>query len=197
MDPALLPALLVFAAVSLFTPGPNNLMLMASGANWGLRRTLPHLLGVAAGFPVLVVAVGLGLAGLLQAVPGSQTALKVASVAYLLWLAWKIGSAAPEIGEARADARPLTFLQAAAFQWVNPKGWAMALGALGAYTTGGATAALAVAAIFLVLGLPSAWTWTVLGERLRRLLTNPARLRAFNWAMAALLVLSVLPVLWP
>lgn len=187
----LLPALVAFAFVTSVTPGPNNIMLMTSGANFGLRRTVPHALGVALGFAAMVAAVGLGLGATLAAAPGVERALKVAAVLYMLWLAWKLARAAAP--EARGGAgRPLTFLQAAAFQWVNPKAWAMALGAVSLYAPGGAVGA---AVVFALVNLPSVSLWAGLGTQLRRLLTSPARLRAFNWTMAALLVLSLYPVL--
>ena len=122
-------ALVTFAFVTSITPGPNNLMLMASGANFGVRRTVPHMLGVALGFVFMAVLVGAGLAQAFMAVPQLYTALKVASVAYLLYLAWKIAMAPPP-GETARPGRPMTFLAAAAFQWINPKAWAMALTAV-------------------------------------------------------------------
>ncbi|EYD75262.1 Transporter, LysE family [Rubellimicrobium mesophilum DSM 19309] len=191
----LLPALAGFAFVSLITPGPNNLMLMTSGANFGVSRTVPHIWGVALGFSAMIVAVGLGLSGLFHAVPGSQAVLKAASVAYLLWLAWRIASSDPHLDEAKGNARPMTFLEACAFQWVNPKGWAMALTACAAYTFGRSTEVVTVALVFLVLGLPSVWAWAALGQEMRRFLTSPARLRAFNVTMAALLVATLWPIL--
>lgn len=195
LTPDLFLAITAFALASLFTPGPNNLMLLASGANYGLRRTVPHLLGVATGFPLMAVGVGLGLAAIFQAVPVLETVLKVLAVLFLLWLAWKVATAAPP-GDATARGRPLTYLQALAFQWVNPKAWAMALGAMGAYAaTGGATRVVLVAAIFLGFGLCSALVWTGIGTQIKRVLSTPARLRAFNWTMAALLVASLVPVL--
>lgn len=186
-----------FALATLFSPGPNNLMLMASGANFGLRRTVPHLLGVALGFPAMAAAAGLGLGAVFEAWPPALAILKVAAAAILLWLAWKVATAAPP-PEARdmSAARPLTFVQAAAFQWVNPKAWFMAIGAMSAYAAGGGPVrVLAVAGVFAGFGLCSATTWTTLGTALRRLLTSPARLRAFNWTMAALLVASLVPML--
>jgi len=195
MTADLLLALVAFAFVTSITPGPNNIMLMTSGANFGFRRTLPHMAGVALGFVVMAAAVGLGLAGLFQAWPASYTILKAVSVGYLLWLAWKFAHAAPPEGRAEAG-RPMTFLQAAAFQWVNPKAWAMALTAVTAYAPGQGTAAvLTVAAVFGVVNLPSVGTWALAGQGMRRFLSTPARLRAFNWTMAALLVLSLWPVL--
>ena len=195
MTTELLLALTGFALATLFSPGPNNLMLMASGANFGLRRTMPHLLGVATGFPMMAAAVGLGLGALFESWPPAETILKVLAAAILLWLAWKIANAAPP-KEREAGGRPLTYIEATAFQWVNPKAWFMAIGAMSAYAaTGGPLRVLAVAGVFLAFGLCSAATWTTVGTQLRRVLTSRARLRAFNWTMAALLVASLIPML--
>lgn len=184
-----------FAFAMSITPGPNNLMLMASGANFGLRRTVPHLLGVSVGFGVMATLIGLGLIGLFDAVPGSYLALKVISVVYMLWLAWKIArAAAPEAGA--GSGTPLTFLQAAAFQWVNPKAWAMALSAITIYAPHrGVQAIVLVALIFSAVNLPSVSTWALAGQQIRRILTNPGRLRLFNYTMALLLLASLYPVL--
>ena len=130
----LLLALTLFAFVSSITPGPNNLMLMASGANFGFRRTLPHLLGVGIGFTLMIVLVGVGLVQVFDLYPISHQILKVVSVIYLLWLAWKIANAAPPEGDVQSAGTPITFIQAALFQWVNPKAWTMALTAISAYT---------------------------------------------------------------
>ena len=189
-------ALVGFAFVTSITPGPNNLMLLASGANFGVRRTLPHLLGVAGGFTLMVGVVGLGLAGVFVAYPSAQAMLRVASVAYMVWLAWKIATAAPVANGAGAPGRPMSFVAAAAFQWVNPKGWAMALGAVAAYAPTRSVEAVAVVAlVFGVVNLPSVGAWAVLGQSLRQLLANPGRLRAFNVAMALLLLASLVPVI--
>jgi threonine/homoserine/homoserine lactone efflux protein len=194
-SPDLLLALVGYAFVTSVTPGPNNLMLIASGANFGFRRTLPHMLGISVGHMVMVLLLGLGLAGVIHAWPPAMTILKWVSTAYMLWLAWKIARAAPPEPGAAAG-RPFSFLQAAAFQWVNPKAWAMALTALSVYAgDGGLAGVLLVAVIFAAVNLPSVSVWTVAGQELRRVLTNPARLRAFNWTMAGLLVLSLWPVL--
>lgn len=188
-------ALAVFAFVSSITPGPNNLMLMASGANFGFRRTIPHMLGIGIGFTFMIVMVGVGLVQAFNAFPVSYTVLKVASVSYLLWLAWKIANAAP-IRERGAAGQPMSFLQAASFQWVNPKAWAMALTAISAYAPGQTlTAIMLVAIVFGAINLPSVSTWTILGQQLARWLTNPRRLTMFNWTMATLLVASLYPVL--
>ena len=187
-------ALLGFAFVTSVTPGPNNMMLLASGVNFGLRRTLPHMLGITCGHSLMVFLVGLGIAGVFTAWPPALTGLKLLSVAYMLWLAWKIAhSAAP--GEGRAKAQPMTFLQAAAFQWVNPKAWAMALGAVSAYVAEPSPLAYAaVAGVFSLVNLPSVSVWAGAGQAVRRWLEGPGRLKAFNWTMAALLVVSLWPV---
>ncbi|MFP7674028.1 LysE family translocator [Marivita sp. S0852] len=197
MTPDLLLALAGFALVTVITPGPNNLMLMTSGANFGFRRSLSHMLGVGLGFPMMIVPVGLGVMQVFDAWPPSYTILKVLSVAYMLWLAWKIANAAPPDGAPDTGSRPLTFLQAAAFQWVNPKAWSMALGAITLYATGrDLPAILWVAGTYVAMGCISTTSWTILGQQLRRILNRPNRLRVFNWAMAALLVASLIPVLW-
>jgi len=195
MSQEIVIALAAFAFVSSITPGPNNLMLMASGANFGLRRTVPHMLGVAIGFTVMIVLVGAGLMELFDAYPASYTVLKVVSVVYLLYLAWKITLAAAPDGES-GSGRPLTFVQAALFQWVNPKAWAMALTAISVYAPSKSLAGVVlVAAVFGLINLPSISFWTVLGKQAKRVLTNPARRQAFNGVMAALLVGSLYPVL--
>lgn len=195
MTAELFLALVGFAFVTSVTPGPNNMMLLASGVNFGLRRTVPHMLGISIGHSVMVFLVGLGLAGVFKALPPALTILKLASVAYMLWLAWKIAhSAAP--GEGNARARPMTFVQAAGFQWVNPKAWAMALGAVAAYVPEPSVGAyLLVAVAFSLVNLPSITIWVMAGQGLRRWLNAPSRLRLFNWTMAVMLVLSLYPVL--
>ncbi|MEM7544949.1 MAG: LysE family translocator [Pseudomonadota bacterium] len=190
-------ALMAFAFVTSITPGPNNLMLMASGANFGIRRTVPHMLGVALGFVFMVLLVGAGLIQVFDAYPLSHTILKVFSVLYMLWLAWKIANAAPA-GAAMATGTPLTFLQAAAFQWVNPKAWTMALTAITVYAPDRSLTAIAfVAVIFGLVNLPSVGSWAWLGQIMQRVLGSPERLRTFNWTMALLLVASLWPVLVP
>ena len=191
----LLIALLGFAFVTSVTPGPNNMMLMASGANFGFQRSIPHMLGISLGHALMVFLVGMGLAGAVQAVPGLLTGMKIVSIVYMLWLAWKIAhSAAP--GEGKSGGHPFSFLQAAAFQWVNPKAWAMALGATSAYAPDGSVQSyLTVAAVFAAVNLPSVSLWAFAGQAVRQFLTVPARLQAFNWTMAGLLIASLIPVL--
>jgi threonine/homoserine/homoserine lactone efflux protein len=184
-----------FAFVTSVTPGPNNLMLMASGANFGLRRTLPHMAGVSLGYAFMALLVGLGLGAAMEAVPPAKTAMKIAAVGYMLWLAWKMAHASAP-GEGKAGGKPFSFLQAAAFQWVNPKTWAMAVGAMAAYAgQGGWPQVALVAGVFAAVNFPSVAVWATIGQSLRGVLLNPARLRAFNYTMAALLVASLWPVL--
>ena len=193
----LIPALAAFALVSSITPGPNNLMLMASGANFGFARSIPHMLGIAIGFSVMVLLVGAGLVQVFDAYPISHQILKIVSVVYLLYLAWKIANAAPVTGR-DANGKPMTFFQAAAFQWVNPKAWSMALTAVTAYTPDTTLTAIAlVALVFGAINLPSITTWTLLGQQMARVLTNRRRLAIFNWSMAILLVASLYPVVFP
>ena len=192
----LLWALAIFAFVSSVTPGTNNMMLLSSGANFGVRRTVPHALGVALGFTLMVAVVGLGLAGLFSSYPVLLVAMKWIGAAYMLFLAVKIARSAP-LTERSTKTRPMTFIQAAAFQWVNPKAWIMAVTAVATYTRPDRYVAtvLIVAAVFGAVNLPSVWSWVVFGSALRRILSDPWKLRAFNWTMAALLIASLYPAL--
>jgi threonine/homoserine/homoserine lactone efflux protein len=193
----LLPAL-GFIIVSAVTPGPNNLMVLQSGANFGLRPTIPHILGISVGFPVMIVAIGLGLQYVFDAYPVVHSVLKWVTFAYLLWLAWQIASA----GRPHADpaaAKPVTFLQAAAFQWVNPKAWAMAVGAMALYTTGTGNRLLEVFIIALMFGLvcfPNGVGWTLFGRAIAGFLENDRNRFWFNIGMAVLLIVSVVPTLF-
>ncbi|WP_102958996.1 LysE family translocator [Mangrovicella endophytica] len=189
-------ALLGFAFVTSVTPGPNNFMLMTSGVNFGFRRTIPHMLGIGFGFLSLLLGVGFGLGALLHAYPPLEIALKVASVVYLVWLAWKIAFSR-SMGEADSTARPLRFVDAFLFQWVNPKAWAMALVAMAAYasTEEPVTRVLLVSAAFALVNLPCVSIWAGFGVALRGFLADPKRLRWFNMAMGMLLVLTIIPML--
>jgi len=192
----LLTALIAFAFVTSITPGPNNLMLMASGANFGFARTIPHLLGVVIGFTLMIFLIGAGLAQLFEAYPVSYRVLKLVSIVYLFYLAWKIATASKPEG-AENKGTPITFVQAVLFQWVNPKAWAMALTAITAYApTQSVGAIVLVAIIFGLVNLPSVGSWTLLGQEMRRILTNTLRLRVFNGVMAVLLIASLVPVLF-
>ncbi|GJG97453.1 LysE family translocator [Cupriavidus pauculus] len=184
-----------FVLVSSITPGPNNTMLLASGVNFGLRRTVPHLLGICIGMVVMMVIVGLGLGSVFTALPWTWDVLRVCATVYLVWLAWKLATAGGL--QDREVTRPMTFLRAAAFQWVNPKAWVMAVGACSAYVLHPnlwANAAL-MAVLCGVVNLPSITTWAVFGAALRRWLANPRVLRVFNVTMALLLLASLWPIL--
>jgi len=201
----LLLGLILFAFVSSITPGPNNLMLLASGVNFGFRRTIPHMLGIAGGFTVMTLVIGLGLAGLFIAWPPARVLLKLASVGYLLWLAWRIANAAPPAKQAPLSTQrppskqagtPFSMLQAAGFQWVNPKAWTMALTANTLYAPSADLASvLLVAGVFGAINLPSVSSWAAMGTMLRGFLRDPKRLRVFNVVMAGLLVATLWPVL--
>ncbi|MBO6716782.1 MAG: LysE family translocator [Rhizobiaceae bacterium] len=190
-------ALLAFAFVSSITPGPNNIMLLSSGVNFGFRRTLPHMLGIGAGFVVLLLAVGFGLGTLLSAFPQLHLVLKVAGGAYLLYLAWRIAMARSMSAKDGSVARPMTFLEASAFQWVNPKAWVMAVTAMAIYTSPEAPflTVILVAVAFGAVNLPSVSVWAAFGTALRGFLSDPERLKWFNIAMGLLLVASLWPML--
>jgi len=197
MNTQILPALIAFGFVSSITPGPNNLMLLASGVNFGFQRTIPHMLGIGIGFTVMVMLVGVGLMQVFDALPASYQVLKVVSIAYLSFLAWKIATAAPPKEDDGRRHTPFTFLQAAAFQWVNPKAWTMALTAVSVYSpTRSAEAVLGVALVLGAVNLPSISVWTLIGQQLRAFLADPLRLRVFNGGMAILLLGSLYPVLF-
>lgn len=187
-------ALALFAFVSSATPGPNNLMLMSSGANFGFRLTMPHMFGVSVGFTLMVLLVGIGIMQVFDMYPISYDILRVLSILYLLYLAWKIAGSSNSTEVSSKNSKPFTFTQAALFQWVNPKAWAMALMSISLYAPTKSLLSVAlVAIIFGLVNLPCICSWVVLGQKLQRFLTEPKRLRSFNYTMAALLVLSVVP----
>lgn len=195
MNPTLFAGFLVFALVSSITPGPNNLMMMASGVNYGVRRTLPHIAGVCLGFGGMTLAVGLGLSGIFAAAPWLYAVLRWGAAAYILWLAYKM-TTATGVGTAVTSGRPMSFLGALAFQWVNPKAWVMALGAVTTYAEPGrlnADVAL-IAATFVLINIPCAFAWTSSGVAIKRLLKRGQTLHRFNMVMAALLVISLYPL---
>jgi len=191
-------ALLVYALVTSITPGPNNFMLLASGVNFGFARTIPHMLGIGIGFLVLLLAVGFGLGAVLTAFPALHTGLKIAGGAYLLYLAWKIAmSRSIGANAGSTKARPMSFLEAAAFQWVNPKAWVMAITAMAVYTNPDKPF-LSVALIslsFAGVNLPSVSTWAGFGTGLRGFLSDPVRLKWLNMTMGALLAATLWPML--
>lgn len=192
----LFAALVGFAFVSSVTPGPNNMMLLASGVNFGFRRTVPHMLGIGFGFASLLLGVGFGLGALLSAFPPLHLALKLAGGAYLLYLAWRIASSRT-LAEAGSASRPMSFGEAAAFQWINPKAWVMAVTAMAIYTSPEAPvlSVLLVATAFALVNVPSVSVWAGFGTALRGWLSDPGRLRWFNVTMGLLLAATLWPML--
>jgi threonine/homoserine/homoserine lactone efflux protein len=190
-------ALIVFAFVTSITPGPNNFMLLASGVNFGFWRTVPHMSGIGVGFFSLLLGVGFGLGALLVAYPQLHIALKIAGGAYLLYLAWRIAMSRSLGDKNDVSARPMTFLEAAAFQWVNPKAWVMAVAAMAVYTDPEHPflTVLLVATAFAVVNFPSVSTWAGFGVALRGFLADPVRLKWFNIAMGVLLAATLVPML--
>jgi threonine/homoserine/homoserine lactone efflux protein len=185
-------ALSIFAFVASITPGPNNIMLFSSGANYGFRRTIPHILGINLGFTLLIILTGVGLMQLFELFPAIHTALQIFSGAYLLYLAYKIASAGAPSSNAGSESRPFSFIQAALFQWVNPKAWTMALTAISLHgSTGAIASCLFIAVIFMVINLPCICAWTVVGQKFNRIINNPRRLKVFNFSMAFLLVVTL------
>lgn len=188
-------SLITFTFITGVTPGPNNMMLLASGLNHGVRKSMPHYLGICIGFPIMVAAVGFGLETLFEQYPAIYSYIKVSGITYLLYLAWKIANA----GNSDASStirQPLTFIQAAAFQWLNPKAWVMAIGALAAFTTPDNIAQSVVMVIFVyfVMGFICMALWLKLGQGLQQFLRSGKRIDYFNITMAVLLALSVIPM---
>ncbi len=192
MDTQTLLALTGFAMAASWTPGPNNMMLAASGATFGWRATVPHAMGVALGFPLMIFLIALGLGEIFQRSAALRAGLAWGGFAVILYLGWRIAMAGAAKTGARA--RPLNFFEAAAIQWINPKGWVMAVAAAATYASGGAPLREAgvLAAVFLAVSLPGAQGWTLFGVGIGRMLGTGVRLRAFNVIMGLLLASSAL-----
>lgn len=171
-------------------------MLLSSGLNFGLRRTWPHAIGISVGFGVLLAAIGAGLGALLATVPAILVTIKVLGGAYMIYLAWRIANSGP-VEAKKVAARPLTFFEAALFQWVNPKAWVMATIAMAAYTgDGNYTINVAIVVFaFCVINFPSVAIWAGFGSVMRKFLQDPVKLKIFNYAMATSLILSLWPML--
>lgn len=201
MNSEVLVALCLFALTTSITPGPNNIMLLASGVNFGLRRTLPHTLGISSGFCVLLLAIGLGVGFLFTALPPLQVALKILGSLYMLYLAARIATSRSlnkkNNSASSKQLRPMTFLEAALFQWVNPKAWVMAISSMSLYTNPAKpySSMLAVAFIFSLINWPSCSVWAVFGRALQGFLSHPVRLKWFNIGMGVLLAASVILIL--
>ena len=190
METSLLLGIATFAIITSVTPGPNNMMLLASGAQFGFARTLPHMLGIVFGVAMLLLSVLLGLGVLFKLYPVMYSILNVAGANYLLWLAYKIASG-PVSGikhQTNNKSQPMTWWQAALFQFVNPKAWMMALGSVSTFSLPGNEYAQSGAAImlaFALLGFPAISLWAGTGAKLRVWLNNPKRQRGFNLVMGA------------
>ncbi|MEJ8852122.1 LysE family translocator [Variovorax rhizosphaerae] len=190
----------LFALVSSITPGPNNTMMLASGVNFGFARSVPHMVGITVGFCIMVLLMGLGLGAVFERFPVLYTVMRYAGGAYMLYLAWKIFSSRPAGDAAQSDAaevRPMGFTAAAAFQWINPKAWVMALGAITTYLPADHSLwqLLALTGVMAVINMPSTGSWALFGSSMRRYLQQPAFLRAFNTVAALALVASLYPLL--
>jgi threonine/homoserine/homoserine lactone efflux protein len=183
--------LALFCFTMTVTPGPNNLLLTATGANYGYRRCLPHILGALVSIPVMAVVVGAGLGQVFTRFPAAHTALDAVGSGYLVWLAWKVTKFDGKVDKAGA-AKPLTFGQAALFQWLNPKCWMMYLGAVSLFTSGAPAEVLVMAGLFTVMVPPCFSCWAMLGAAVGRFLSTPARVRAFNWALALTLLATLI-----
>ena len=179
-----------------WTPGPNNMMLAASGVNYGLRATTPHIFGVFIGFGFMMFAVSIGLGNIFLRFPVLHEILRWGGAAMLVWVAWKIATARRP-GEAGKATKPFTFIQAAAFQWINPKAWIMCVSVSSQFTVpeNPLGSALIIAAIGMFGGATSATGWASFGMLLARWLHTPTRLRAFNWTMAAIILAGVVMVI--
>ncbi|MEO9649602.1 MAG: LysE family translocator [Roseobacter sp.] len=181
----------IFALTLVASPGPNNLMLSSSGTNFGFRRTVPHMLGVSLGSPILLLVLASG-ASVLFEYNSVRAILRHLCLAYVFWLAFKIATSPHP--QDKDSARPLTFLQAAAFQWVNPKIWSQYVSVLAVFVPQREdfwSSVIVIAVVFVAVGLPVAGLWTMLGHVFSRLLNSPLRFRLFNLAMAVFLVCSV------
>ncbi len=207
-------ALIAFTFSAGMTPGPNNIMLMTSGVNYGFRRTIPHMAGVALGFPLMVAVLGIGFGATIVTLPWFHDLVSLIGIPYILWLSWHIAAADTGGGlgreaagsspalteegsrrhEAVSNARPMSFLGASAFQWVNAKAWVMAVGMLALYAPRGygvAAGISIVVAVNIAIAVLSSITWTAFGSILASWLDNPRRLRVFNITMAVLLAATL------
>ena len=192
-----LVALVIFAAVTSVTPGPNNAMVLASGVHFGFRRPSPHMAGSALGYGVMLAIIGAGVGTAMSVSPLVEVGMRFASGAWMVWVAWSLARST-DSGRDAARIRPMTFMEGALFQWVNPKGWVLAISSMSLFTKSGdlVTDIAIVVAVYVVTCLPSSSIWTAFGVSLRRFLEVPWRLRAFNISMAILLLASTLPLIF-
>jgi len=190
-------ALILFAFTATITPGPNNIMMMTSGVHFGIKKSIPHLLGIAFGFPSMVMLIGFGFNIVFKQYPFLHELIKILGIVYLMYLAWKIAVAQPSTMDSKST-KPLSFIKAALFQWVNPKAWVMASGAISAYTIQGVGfmhQVMIITLTFFIMAFPCVGTWLFFGVGLKRYLQNTRHQKVFNFSMASLLILSILPVI--
>ena len=196
----MLLSIISFAVATAFSPGPNNLMLLSSGLTFGYRKTTPHILGIVVGFPVMVMAVGLGVESVFELFPKLYDILKVLGLGYLIWMAWQIANSSGSISNNETKKKkPFTFLQAALFQWLNPKAWIMAITATTSFSTSTGhlfIQIMIIAFVYLLVGIGSTSSWALGGLFLRRIISNERRVKVFNIIMAILIVLSVVPFIF-
>ena len=198
MSTEILIAFIIYAFVTSITPGPNNTMLLASGLNYGFKRSLPHVLGISIGFALMVIAVGTGLGRVFENWPQVYIALRICGATYLIYLAWNIATELPMSKISESSARPFSFWEAAGFQWVNPKAWIMATGAITTYLPQGENvrSVIFLSILFASINAPSVSIWVTFGATLRHWLNDIKYLRIFNVCMAMLLLASLYPLLF-
>ena len=187
----------MFSFATSMTPGPNNIMLLSSGLTFGYKRTIPHILGVVIGFPLMTIFVGLGLGEFFKVYPFAFTVLKIIGVLYLLWLAWKIANSTPKFKENDENSEPLTFMQILLFQWINPKNWMKIITAMSVYVTSVDNATnqiIIITMIFFLTVIISANSWSLGGVVLKKLIKSDIGIKRFNIGMAILLILSMIPI---
>jgi threonine/homoserine/homoserine lactone efflux protein len=186
---------ILFVSIVSMTPGPNNLLLAASGANYGFIKTLPHMCGVIVGFAIMVVASGFGLGMMLNEFPQVILPLKIMSVSFLLYLSWRIATGGAHVIEGKSQ--PLTFLPAVLFQTINPKGISFLLSIMGAQVSDNEPLLPQLIPLFILLPaftVLSAFTWTMFGTAIGKLMQSQGAFRVFNLVMASLLVACVIPI---
>lgn len=198
MSTDILIAFIIYAFVTSITPGPNNTMLLASGLNYGFKRSVPHVLGISIGFALMVIAVGTGLGRVFENWPQVYTALRICGAAYLIYLAWNIATAVPMLQISESSSRPFSFWKAAGFQWVNPKSWIMATGAITTYLPQGENihSVIFLSCLFAIINAPSVSIWVTFGATLRHWLKDIKYFRIFNVCMSILLLVSLYPLLF-
>ena len=190
--------ILTFAIATAFSPGPNNIMLLSSGLNFGYKRTLALISGIMLGFSFMVIAVGLGIGELFEIFPWFYTLLKVIGVLYLLWMAVQIAQTKGTLSTTKSEQKPFTFLQAILFQWVNPKAWIMTVTSTSSFINNENSIPLQVlfiAFVYFIIGLFSTHSWALGGVFLQRIIQDEKRLHLFNMFMALLIILSLIPLL--